>query len=71
LDQEGQNPTLTHVVNHEQLPGGGTYDTSTGVTWYFLEDGTRWWMQEDGSFFLDVDHANNLEQVEGSFSQID
>ena len=71
LDQEVQAPALTYVANHEQLPSGGTYDTSTGVTWYFLEDGSRWWMQEDGSFHLDMDHANNLEQVEDSSSQID
>jgi hypothetical protein len=44
---------LTIVPNHEQLPSGGTYDTSTGVTWYILPDGSRWWMQEDGSFSLD------------------
>lgn len=41
------------VSNHEYLPPGGTYDTSTGVTWYLQTDGTRWWMQDDGSFSLD------------------
>jgi hypothetical protein len=71
LVQEEQTSTLTYVANHEQLPSGGTYDTSTGVTWYFLNDGSRWWMQEDGSFLLDMDHANNPEQVEGSSSQMD
>jgi hypothetical protein len=43
---------VTSVPNHEGLPIGGEYDTSTGVTWYILPDGNRWWMEEDGSFLL-------------------
>ena len=71
LDEIEQAPILTHVVNHEQLPSGGTYDTSTGVTWYFLPDGSRWWMQEDGSFLLDMGHENNAMPVEDTSSQIE
>lgn len=71
LEQNELHPVLTHVVNHEQLPSGGTYDTTTGVTWYFLPDGSRWWMQEDGSFLLDMEHTNNAEEVEGTSSQIE
>ena len=71
LSEIEQAPILTHVVNHEQLPSGGTYDTSTGVTWYFLPDGSRWWMQEDGSFLLDMEHGNNAEPVEDTSSQIE
>ncbi|MBS71595.1 MAG: hypothetical protein CMO20_01395 [Thermoplasmata archaeon] len=43
---------ITHLPNHEGLPAGGEYDTSTGVTWYILPDGNKWWMQDDGSFML-------------------
>ena len=71
LDEIEQAPILTHVVNHEQLPSGGTYDTSTGVTWYLLPDGSRWWMQEDGSFLLDMEHGNNAMPVEDTSSQIE
>ena len=71
LDEIEQAPILTHVVNHEQLPSGGTYDTSTGVTWYLLPDGSRWWMQEDGSFLLGMEHGNNAMPVEDTSSQIE
>ncbi|MDP6741838.1 MAG: CARDB domain-containing protein [Candidatus Thalassarchaeaceae archaeon] len=51
-----QEPALatqaTHVNSHEWLPVGGTYDSTTGTTWYILPDGNKWWMQEDGSFVL-------------------
>ena len=51
-----QEPALatqaTHVNSHEWLPEGGTYDSTTGTTWYMLPDGNKWWMQEDGSFVL-------------------
>jgi hypothetical protein len=71
LKQVEQTPALTYVANHEQLPSGGTYDTSTGVTWYFLHDGSRWWMQEDGSFLLDMGPDNNTETVEVTSNQFD
>ena len=51
-----QEPILatqaTYVNNYEWLPEGGTYDSTTGTTWYMLSDGNKWWMQEDGSFVL-------------------
>jgi subtilase family serine protease len=71
LNQVEQTPALTYVANHEQLPSGGTYDTSTGVTWYFLHDGSRWWMQEDGSFLLDMGPDNNTETVEVTSNQFE
>ena len=65
-----QAPIHTYVANHEQLPSGGTYDTSTGVTWYLLPDGQRWWMQEDGSFLLDTGQENIMEPVEDTSIQL-
>ena len=51
-----QEPILatqaTYVNSYEWLPEGGTYDSTTGTTWYMLPDGNKWWMQEDGSFVL-------------------
>ena len=43
---------VTRVESHEDLPTGGTYDQSTGVTWYFALDGGKWWLEPDGSFHL-------------------
>ena len=50
--QEPLATQVTHVNSHQELPAGGTYDSSTGTTWYVLADGNKWWMQEDQSFVL-------------------
>ena len=50
--QEPLATQVTHVNSHQELPAGGTYDSSTGTTWYVLPDGNKWWMQEDQSFVL-------------------
>jgi len=50
--EESIETQITHVNSHEWLPEGGTYDSTTGTTWYMLPDGNKWWMQEDGSFVL-------------------
>ena len=56
LQLEGTASTVepVRVENHEGLSPGGTYDQSTGVTWYLAPDGSRWWQDDDGSFALDV-----------------
>ena len=50
--QEPLAEQITRVTSHQELPPGGSYDSSTGTTWYILPDGSKWWMQEDESFLL-------------------
>jgi len=42
-----------HVADYTHLPGGGTYDESTGQTVYIDPEGRWWWQQPDDSFFHD------------------
>jgi hypothetical protein len=42
-----------HVADYTHLPGGGTYDKSTGQTAYVDPEGRWWWQQPDDSFFHD------------------